>query len=266
MDTLRKIKLDQLRFLDAALTEISVCTPVWRKNALTCHEPDARRGSLLFFLMRGGWSYTVGGQPVLELHAGDALFLPAGCRYISRCTADGTTGICIDFTIRDAQGAPVALGDAPALLGRGAQAQEPLFRAARSAFAQGDAGCFCCKAAVFRLLAELCVPPDADSAGAHSGIAPALTLLQNHPESDISVPRLAAMCYLGESQFRRVFRACTGHTPIAYRNELRMRRAEALLERGYSVEAAAEALGFTDSAHFCKTWRRLRGTTPGHRK
>ena len=94
---------------------------------------------------------------------------------------------------------------------------------------------------------------EARAVGPYSALLPAIELLERHPERPVPVGELASMCYLSESNFRRKFIACMGCAPVTYRNRLRVQKAEELLQSGlYTVESAAELLGFTDGAHLCK--------------
>ncbi|MEV0584433.1 DJ-1/PfpI family protein [Nonomuraea sp. NPDC050310] len=65
---------------------------------------------------------------------------------------------------------------------------------------------------------------------------------------------LATATGCSERTVTRLFTRATGRTPLAYQNALRLERAEHLLGRGATVEAAAREVGFEDP----RTLRRLR--------
>ena len=67
---------------------------------------------------------------------------------------------------------------------------------------------------------------------------------------------LAADCGVSERTLTRRFGAATGLTPLRYQQLLRLERAEHLIGRGTTVEAAARAVGFEDA----RMLRRLRAT------
>lgn len=61
----------------------------------------------------------------------------------------------------------------------------------------------------------------------------------------------------------RVFKACTGFSLHAYRNQLRLRSAlERLRERDVDLIDIALDLGFSSHSHFTETFRRTFGRTP----
>lgn len=64
-----------------------------------------------------------------------------------------------------------------------------------------------------------------------------------------SVPLAVVAKAVGVSQrtLTRLFREATGTTPMRYQQELRMERAEQLAAQGWSWEAAARDVGFTDA-------------------
>ena len=88
--------------------------------------------------------------------------------------------------------------------------------------------------------------------------------IERHPERPVDVGALARECCLSETGFRELFRRYTGGlAPVEYRNRLRLERADELLLSGtLSVAEIASLLGFYDTAHFYRTYKRVRGRTP----
>lgn len=270
---MRIVPFSSLNQLDISITALSVCMPKWSADSEIRHLISPRTTNLLFYLKQGNWTYYMDSQAVLTLQPGDILFLPVGCKYLSRFvqTSDEIcTGICIDFSILDENLVELALGDSPQLLFQDTHGTYySLFRQALDAYLVGSGGTLSSKAVVYRLLDELVVQMRQNrfASSEYSSIYPALLCVERHPEENKSIPELASMCYLSESNFRRLFRNCTGLSPVAYRNQIRIQKADELLRSGlYTVESAAELLGFNDSSHFCKTYRKLRGQTPTGRK
>jgi AraC-like DNA-binding protein len=70
---------------------------------------------------------------------------------------------------------------------------------------------------------------------------------------------------LGTSRFALLgaFRARYGLPPHAYLNQLRVRRARALLDDGLPAASVAAAVGFADQSHLSRHFRRVVGLTPG---
>lgn len=71
----------------------------------------------------------------------------------------------------------------------------------------------------------------------------------------LPLAELAAAAGVSERTLTRRFGAATGLTPLRYQQRLRVERAEHLIGRGATVEAAARAAGFQDA----RMLRRLRG-------
>jgi transcriptional regulator GlxA family with amidase domain len=70
----------------------------------------------------------------------------------------------------------------------------------------------------------------------------------------LALADLAASTGLSERTLTRRFTASTGRTPLRYQQELRIERAEHLINQGTTVESAARAVGFQDA----RMLRRLR--------
>lgn len=85
---------------------------------------------------------------------------------------------------------------------------------------------------------------------------------KNYSES-ITISFLARLCDMSETNFRRTFLSVFGHTPIAYRDKVRLQNAKALLESGfYSVSEVASRCGFEDVSYFCRFFKKHMGLTP----
>lgn len=75
----------------------------------------------------------------------------------------------------------------------------------------------------------------------------------------------AAMVHMCESGFRKLFLKYTGKSPIAYRNHLRMQRANNMIASGeYSVTQAARAVGIENLSFFCREYKKFFGTCANH--
>jgi AraC-like DNA-binding protein len=88
-------------------------------------------------------------------------------------------------------------------------------------------------------------------------------LLQARLADPPSLAELAA--FTGMSQFAvlRAFRGETGLPPHAYLNQLRVREARTLLDRGVTPAEVAAIAGFADQAHLSRHFKRVVGVPPG---
>jgi len=117
--------------------------------------------------------------------------------------------------------------------------------------------------AMARRAGPRCSPPTAAAAGALARISPALAVMGQDLGQPLRVPELALACNLGAVQFRRVFRAALGITPITHQQRLRLAEAQRLIAGGALVREAAEAVGYRSTACLDRVFQRLAGTSPG---
>jgi AraC-like DNA-binding protein len=87
--------------------------------------------------------------------------------------------------------------------------------------------------------------------------------IEAHYAQGVSLKELAAEVALSPYHFLRVFRNQVGMPPHAYLETVRIRAAQALLERGDALSEVAYATGFSTQAHFTERFKRIIGVTPG---
>ena len=119
---------------------------------------------------------------------------------------------------------------------------------------------------LYELIADILESDLARNVGtkAYYNILPAIRYIDGNFETEISVDELAKMCAMSNTNFRRVFTAVCGVSPIQYLLNVRIRRAkEFLTEYSLSVSETATLCGFKDVEHFCRTFKKKTGITPG---
>ena len=80
---------------------------------------------------------------------------------------------------------------------------------------------------------------------------------------NISIPKLAALCGIGEVYFRRIFKMVYGVSPLKYINHLKLTKARELIEsREYSIQNAASLCGFFDDSYFSRQFKKEFGECP----
>ncbi|HBE14218.1 MAG TPA: hypothetical protein DCY74_08620 [Clostridiales bacterium] len=91
-----------------------------------------------------------------------------------------------------------------------------------------------------------------------------ILFIEKNYTQKFTIQEVAAMCFISEGHFRKLFYACKHTSPLDYRNSLRIRRATELLKSNlYSVTQAGEAVGFDDVKYFSKLFKRYTGVSPG---
>ena len=89
--------------------------------------------------------------------------------------------------------------------------------------------------------------------------------IDNYYMTDISVAKLAAMANFSKTHFTNLFAQEYGTTPKAYLTDLRMKKANSLLENTHlSITEIAAAIGFSDINQFSAFYKKKFGVSPGH--
>lgn len=90
----------------------------------------------------------------------------------------------------------------------------------------------------------------------------ALDVLQQTYRENKSVEEIAAACYISASRLFHLFQTRLDTTPVAYRNELRVRRAAELLRTNASLEEICAETGFSSVTYFREIFKSRTGMTP----
>lgn len=264
---MRKADFDELRRAGANLTRIAAVERRWRGGNLNRY-PAGRGENILSYTVHGGKRITDGEErEVCALAAPAVVLIAKGAPYTSRTVlSDGEEWghtICVRFAMSDDAGEELCFAedyrfweDDPSGRFFG------LFRAVLDAYLSPAGDPFLLKARLYDLLSALFgrtgqLPPS------DAALAPALRYLEKHFAQNTPVSDLAAMCFLSESYFRARFREVSGVSPTEYRNRLRVAKAEELLGSSlWTVGLVAETLGFCDTSHFYRVYKKITGRTP----
>ena len=93
-------------------------------------------------------------------------------------------------------------------------------------------------------------------------IAQVLDYINGNLAADLSVDRLAALCYASKYHFMRRFRELTGYSVHQYVTEKRLLAAAELLRGGAAAQEAGLRCGFQDYSAFQRAFKRQFGLTP----
>lgn len=86
--------------------------------------------------------------------------------------------------------------------------------------------------------------------------------IDEHFADDFGLADLAARAGLSVFRFAHVFKACTGLSPMAYRNQCRVDAARRLLLAGQPIADVALQVGFADQSHLTRRFQRIVGVSP----
>jgi len=91
-----------------------------------------------------------------------------------------------------------------------------------------------------------------------------LQYIQEHYMEELSISQIAQSAMVSESECLRNFRSTIGTPPIQYVKQFRMQQAiQLLMTTQKKVGDIGAECGFVDTSYFIKTFRELKGCTPG---
>lgn len=95
-------------------------------------------------------------------------------------------------------------------------------------------------------------------------IEPAMMYMNQYYKEAIKLEQLASQCCMSPNYFHKVFKNTLNMTPANYLTLLRMNAALQLLtDKRLTIKNIAYELGFTDDAHFCRSFKKYYGISPG---
>lgn len=101
------------------------------------------------------------------------------------------------------------------------------------------------------------------TAAINPALIDALDYIEKHYRSNFSMHELADHCMISISHLFHLFSKNIGRTPVAFRNECRIRTASALLrDTKKTVEEIAGETGFNSAIYFREVFRSVTGMTP----
>ena len=94
-------------------------------------------------------------------------------------------------------------------------------------------------------------------------VAPALQMMLSQYSTPLAMSQLAEQCGMSNITFRRVFKAATGNSPLAYLTDLRIRMASVLLDTtSRPISDIALASGFPTLSSFNRHFQTKLRTSP----
>ena len=88
--------------------------------------------------------------------------------------------------------------------------------------------------------------------------------MNQYYKEPIKLEQLANQCCMSPNYFHKIFRNTLNMTPANYLTLLRMNAALQLLtDEQQTIKNIAYELGFTDDAHFCRSFKKYYGIPPG---
>lgn len=94
-------------------------------------------------------------------------------------------------------------------------------------------------------------------------VTPILQYIDSHLGNPLTLDELSARFFLNKYYLCHIFKTATGFTIVEYITHRRILKSRTLLREGHNVQETGEMVGFTNNAHFIRTFHRLSGITPG---
>ena len=89
-----------------------------------------------------------------------------------------------------------------------------------------------------------------------------ISVLNHNINVNLTIEEIADLCNMSMSNLKKTFRKYSGVGIIKYFNELKIERAQKLLNEGYNVKETATALGYNDQNYFSVVFKRVTGYSP----
>lgn len=94
-------------------------------------------------------------------------------------------------------------------------------------------------------------------------LKPAIEYMKSHQNENITLSKMAALCHISPSYFSRLFNKQMGEGFSNYLNRQKVNYSKSVLEKtNRSISEIALEAGFSDAAHFIRTFKKYEGVTP----
>lgn len=98
----------------------------------------------------------------------------------------------------------------------------------------------------------------------YSAISQGIKIIEKNPFDDTSIEKIASICNISSSAFRRNFKKYVGKSPIQYRTDLRLKTIQFMLENSdITIEDMSDLLGLNNTPYVYKMFKKNLGVSPG---
>ena len=237
-------------------------------DSAVCVEGE-KQYSRFFYVVSGSIVFNHNTDRYLKASAGDLLYLPANITYTSFWEENlKSEYISFNCNLFDTDNEEILLSDDILLLCNDKNNRYyDFFQKMHETYYLGAANWeMILKSYFYSFLAELIshiTYNELKNSSLPSIIYKGVTVLENSYMSNISIRELAKICEVSETTFRRNFIKLKGMSPIAYRNDLRLKHAYNFLISGlYNVSEVMEMVGFNEAPYFSRSFKKKFGITP----
>lgn len=239
--------MEDIRIYDTTIfpiNEISYIRLSRDKGYSFSHAKGKEKYSLIY-TQSGAIKYTFQNNTIIQSNAGEMCFIPKGIPYQNEYLKDNTTIKLLEFsTHKDT--VPQFLQNVHKM--NNAKITE-LFNEIKT---QTMTSNYFFASKIYELIYEL-ENHSKEIPNKYKKILPALRHINHYFYENKKIDEYAKMCYMSESNFRKLFREYVGMSIIDYRNDIRIKEVKKLLESGeYTVADAAYSAGFNNLSFYYK--------------
>jgi len=118
-----------------------------------------------------------------------------------------------------------------------------------------------CTAALYEYLSTVVI--EKNNSKEYYKLEKSIDYIKNNLSQKLQINKLAKICNLCETQYRKLFKIEFGISPVKYINKLRVNNAIGKMSTGYySMAEISELCGFSDQKYFNKIFKSETGKTP----
>ena len=237
---------------------ISVLNQTWKNNSFFSYETKHRPYCGICFIVSGGITYKTENR-CISASAGDIVILKSGTRYRADFNMNYTQDILINFCC-ETFNKDTNFFDAPTdeiIVFKQRMNMKKYFFDILNYASMNGRQCMV-KSALYGIWDGIC-----NSVSENAVFIKIKQIIDSDTEFKMREPEMAEKLHVSISTLQRTFKKNYGKTVSDYRNELRILKAKELLISGnYSMEDIAEILGFYDSGHFSRCFKKQVGLSP----
>ncbi len=270
---MKELTLNELIRASVHVTQVSAVEQYWRDGNLNLHHADGRIENVLSYTIQGKREIreALGQDALFKLSPGSVIFISQGAPYVSHTVLDSSTDMghtaCIKFKLHDDSGEEIVIRE------KYITWQDDKVGSVRKMFSRVfdsylslAANNFSTQSALYDILANMSthITERTSVPEEFKQLIPAIKFIEQNLGENTSITELATMCYLSESYFRTRFKAFSGGiSPADWRNRLRIEKSKELLTSSlWTIDMIAETLGFYDTSHFYKIYKKVTGELP----
>ena len=233
-------------------------------NAAFSSIENPKKQNMILYVENCSTHYVNKNKTELFTEDGNMVYVPMGAEYTVKCLScvypAGST-LQINFNILDEDGNKSVFTDKITAFSVKSAKIKTLFEKAEMLSENASS----LPAEYVAVLYELfsAIAKGEENKKVPTSIEKGVNYLNSRYAENPSVVTLAEECGVTPEYFRKLFKQYFGKTPLQYKNDLRLKKAEEYLE--YSdipISELSEKLGYLTVSHFIKTFKDANGISP----